>query len=181
MRQIAKFTTRLCLDRLRASRSEWAQYVGQWLPEPLVADLLPLPEERLEMANELSIAFLTLLERLGPEERAVFLLRDVFDDDYPDIAAIVGKAEAACRQALHRARLRIREGRPRFAVAEDARENLLDQFLTTHVQFQLDVVGCGLVDDLGLAQVLAHEFARSSRGENCDSENFLQFRFLHLN
>jgi len=125
---LVTITTRLCLDRLRAARIQRAQYVGQWLPEPIVADLQPSPEERLEMANELSIAFLTLLERLGPEERAVFLLRDVFDYDYPDIAVIVGKAEAACRQTLHRARLRVREGRPRFAVTEDTRATLLERF-----------------------------------------------------
>lgn len=145
---LVTIATRLCLDRLRASRSTRARYVGQWLPEPLVEDLEPSPEQRLEMANELSIAFLTLLERLGPEERAVFLLRDVFDYDYPDIAAIVGKAEAACRQTLHRARLRVREGRPRFSVAEEARENLLERFFVAARSGDRQAVMALLTDDV---------------------------------
>jgi len=145
---LVTITTRLCLDRLRASRIERTQYVGQWLPEPLVADLQPTPEQRLEMATELSIAFLTLLERLGPEERAVFLLRDVFDYDYPDIAAIVGKAESTCRQTLHRARLRVREGRPRFAVAEEARENLLERFFVAARSGDRQAVMALLTDDV---------------------------------
>jgi RNA polymerase sigma-70 factor (ECF subfamily) len=144
---LVTITTRLCLDRLRAVRSERSDYVGQWLPEPLVADLQPSPEQRLEMADELSIAFLMLLERLGPEERAVFLLRDVFDYDYPDIAAIVGKAEAACRQTLHRARLRITEGRPRFAVTEDTRESLLERFFVAARSGDRKAVMALLTDD----------------------------------
>lgn len=109
-------TTRLAIDRLRAARAEREAYVGAWLPEPLVALDERTPEAEVEQADDLSFAFLLMLERLAPEERAAFLLRQVFDYDYPEIAAILGKSEAALRQAVHRARERVRADRPRFRV-----------------------------------------------------------------
>jgi RNA polymerase sigma-70 factor, ECF subfamily len=121
--------TRLCLDRLRATRQDRERYVGPWLPEPILTDTLPSPELQLEMQNEVSVAFLALLERLGPEKRAAFLLREVFDYDYPEIAEMLGKAEPALRQMVHRARAEVREGRPRFKVKEEARERLLEKFM----------------------------------------------------
>ena len=120
-------TTRLAIDRLRRLRTEREAYVGPWLPEPLVA---PAPPDRdLDLAADLSIAFLTLLERLAPEERAAFLLHDVFDIGYPHIAAMIGKSEAACRQMVHRARERVRGERKRFDVTEDVKSTLLQKFM----------------------------------------------------
>jgi len=117
--------TRLCIDRLRQLRTEREAYVGPWLPEPLVAEAAPPADQAAELASDLSVAFLALLERLAPEERAAFLLHEVFDSGYGDIALILGKSEAACRQIVSRARKRIRAGRPRVRVSAVARTRLL--------------------------------------------------------
>src|SRR3990172_3938753 len=98
---------RLCIDQLRSARAQREQYIGPWLPEPLITEEAETMDGRLELADSLSIAFLLLLERLTPTERAVFLLRDVFDYSYPEIARIVGKSEANCRQMARRARTHI--------------------------------------------------------------------------
>jgi RNA polymerase sigma-70 factor (ECF subfamily) len=121
-------TTRLCIDRLRQLRAEREAYVGPWLPEPLVEEA-PAPDEATELASDLSLAFLALLERLAPEERAAFLLHDVFESDYHEISAALGKSEAACRQIVSRARRRVREERPRVRVSAAARERLVDAFM----------------------------------------------------
>lgn len=121
-------TTRLCLDRLRVLKHERERYTGPWLPEPIVEDYAASPETQLELADEVSLGFLAVLERLGPEERAVFLLHDVFDYDYAEVAEVVGKAEPSCRQMIHRARLRVRESHPRFTVTAESRERLLEKF-----------------------------------------------------
>jgi RNA polymerase sigma-70 factor (ECF subfamily) len=122
-------TTRLCLDRLRALKEEHERYIGSPLPEPIIEDLAPSPEAQREFEDEISIAFLTVLERLGPDERTVFLLHDVFDYGYPEIAEIVGKSEAACRQMVHRARPRVRGARARYSVTAQSRARLLERFL----------------------------------------------------
>lgn len=122
-------TTRLAIDRLRAAKTEREAYIGWWLPEPLVEVEERTPEAAAELAGDLSVAFLHLLERLAPEERAAFLLRQVFDYDYPDIAAILGKGEAAVRQAVHRAAERVRAGRPRFQVPAETHLRLLEKFV----------------------------------------------------
>jgi RNA polymerase sigma-70 factor, ECF subfamily len=127
---LVTITTRLCLDHLRELKLERELYVGPWLPEPIVEDQFPSPEMQLELAGEVSVAFLAVLERLGPEERAAFLLHDVFDYDYPEVAEILGKAQPACRQMIHRARSRVRESRPRFSVTAESRERVLRKFLT---------------------------------------------------
>src|SRR6266404_3697480 len=101
--------TRLCIDRLRAVRAEREQYVGPWLPVPLIGEAAPAADAPAELSSSLSIAFLVVLERLSPDERAAFLLREVFDTEYAEIAQILGKSEAACRQMLSRARKRVRE------------------------------------------------------------------------
>lgn len=119
--------TRLSIDRLREAKQKREQYVGPWLPEPLVAE--EAPDRAAELASDLSVAFLTVLERLAPEERAVFLLREVFDMDYPELAQMLGKNEAACRQMLHRARQRMHQDRPRFQVNPEAHRRLLDRFV----------------------------------------------------
>ena len=95
---LATVTTRLAIDELRSARSRRERYVGDWLPEPIVTDGADDPERRAEMADSLSLAMLVLLESLSPEQRAVLLLRDVFDYGYDEIAAIVGKSEANVRQ-----------------------------------------------------------------------------------
>lgn len=120
-------TTRLAIDRLRALTAERTRYSGPWLPEPIVSGA-PLPDHDLELAQDLSMAFLVLLERLAPEERAAFLLREVYDCGYPDIAAALGKSEAAARQIVHRARERVRGDRARFQATEEARARLVEQF-----------------------------------------------------
>ena len=126
--------TRLSIDRLRALKAEREAYVGWWLPEPLVEPLgEPLdertPESAAELAGELSVAFLHVLERLGPEERAAFLLRQVFDYDYPEIAAQLGKSEAACRQMVSRATERVQQARTRFDVPRSTHQQLLQRFI----------------------------------------------------
>ena len=118
--------TRLSIDRLRELRREREAYVGPWLPEPLVEDTAPPADQAAELASDLSVAFLALLERLAPEERAAFLLHDVFESDYGDIAAILGKSVVACRQIVLRARARVRADRPRVRVNPNARARLLD-------------------------------------------------------
>lgn len=120
--------TRLSIDRLREAKKERERYTGPWLPEPLVEER-EAPEHAVELASDVSMAFLMVLERLAPEERAVFLLREVFDVDYPEVARMLGKHEAACRQLLHRARERVRQGRPRFQVNPEAHRRLLERFI----------------------------------------------------
>jgi RNA polymerase sigma-70 factor (ECF subfamily) len=122
--------TRLCIDRLRAVRAERDAYVGPWLPEPLVEEPFAPPDAHAELASDLSVAFLVVLERLAPEERAALLLHDVFDCDYADVSRILGKNEAACRQIVHRARERARRDRPRFQVSEAAHMQLLERFVS---------------------------------------------------
>lgn len=121
-------TTRLALDRLRRARAEREQYTGPWLPEPLAPDG-ERPDAVLERDESLTLSFLLLLERLGPEERAAFLLHEVFDYGHAEAAAILGIGEDACRQRVHRAKTRLREGRPRFHVDEVAQRRLLQRFV----------------------------------------------------
>jgi RNA polymerase sigma-70 factor, ECF subfamily len=122
-------TTRLAIDRLRALKTERDAYKGPWLPEPVSAGgAAPPPDQHLELASDLSTAFMVLLERLAPEERAAFLLHDVFEFDYHEIATVVGKSEDACRQIVHRARTRVKSERKRFDVTEAAKAKLLRQF-----------------------------------------------------
>lgn len=124
--------TRLCIDELRAERARREAYVGPWLPEPWMAaaeDAQAEPVDRgAELADDLSIAFLLILERLGPEERAALLLHDVFDADYSDIAATLGKSEAAVRQIVARARQRAGTDRKRYPVTAEAQRDLIRRF-----------------------------------------------------
>lgn len=120
-------TTRLALDRLRRLKTEREAYFGPWLPQPIVTDAPP--DRHLDLADDLSMAFLTLLERLAPEERAAFLLHDVFDVGYPQIASVIEKTESTVRQVVHRARERVRGERKRFDVSESAKTALLQRFL----------------------------------------------------
>lgn len=121
--------TRLAIDRLRAAKAEREHYAGTWLPEPLVDWHEDTPEAMLERAGELSLAFMHLLERLGAEERAAFLLRQAFDYDYGEIAHMLGKSPAAVRQLVHRAGERLRSERPRFEVPRERHRRLVQQFI----------------------------------------------------
>jgi RNA polymerase sigma-70 factor (ECF subfamily) len=121
-------TTRLAIDRLRRLKTERQAYAGPWLPEPLVAEPPP-PDRAVDLADDLSVAFLTLLERLAPDERAALLLHDVFDVGYGRIAAVLERSEAACRQVVHRARERVRGSRKRFEADATTRMALLRRFM----------------------------------------------------
>jgi RNA polymerase sigma-70 factor (ECF subfamily) len=116
---LSRVITRLCLDRLKSARRRREIYVGPWLPEPLVADadLVTMPEE--SVAGDVSVALLLVLERLSPLERAAFILHDVFDMDFDEVAAALGRSEATCRQLARRARAHVDEAKPRFAVARE--------------------------------------------------------------
>lgn len=122
-------TTRLAIDRLRRAKVEREHYPGPWPPEPLSQADMSSPEIELERDDDVSIAFLTLLEALSPEERAVFVLHDILDDDYADIAETLGKSQAACRQMVHRARERLTSRRKRYLVDEETKKRMLERFL----------------------------------------------------
>ena len=147
---LVTIVTRLSIDRLRAARTEREAYVGWWLPEPLVEADERSPEAVAEFAGELSLAFLWVLERLAPEERAAFLLRQVFDHDYDEIAALLGKTEAACRQMVHRASQRVQQERPRFEVSEDAHRRLLEKFVQAARSGERAAMESLLADDVQL-------------------------------
>jgi RNA polymerase sigma-70 factor (ECF subfamily) len=145
---LSAVTTRLSIDQLRSARARRESYLGPWLPEPLLADqLAPDPGQRAEAADSLSMAFLLLLERLTPLERAAFLLRDVFGYEYGEIAEIISKSEANCRQLAARARRHVTENRPRFTTSREQREALADRFF--------DAIGDGEID--GLVSMLADD------------------------
>lgn len=141
-------TTRLAIDALRSARMRRETYVGVWLPEPIAASATaPDPAERAEMRESLSLAFLVLLETLSPVERAVFLLREVFDYDYSQIAEIVQKSEDNCRQLFARARKRIDEGKPRFNPDTHQQQELAARFFGAADQGDLAGLVSFLADD----------------------------------
>jgi RNA polymerase sigma-70 factor (ECF subfamily) len=141
--------TRLAIDRLRAVKAEREHYPGWWLPEPIVEPLDErTPESVAELAGDVSLAFLHLLERLSPDERAAFLLRQVFDHDYDEIAAMLGKSEAACRQMVHRAAERLRQQRPRTTVPRPVHEALLRKFMVAARSGQREAVKALLAEDV---------------------------------
>ncbi|NML44592.1 RNA polymerase sigma-70 factor [Ramlibacter sp. G-1-2-2] len=139
--------TRLSIDRLRAAKAEREAYVGWWLPEPIVELDERTPETAAELASDLSVAFLHLLERLAPEERAAFLLRQVFDYDYDEIAAIMDKTEPALRQMVHRAGERVRAERPRFEVPRETHTKLLARFMQAAQSGQRDAIRALLAEN----------------------------------
>lgn len=129
--------TRLSIDRLRAAKVEREHYIGTWMPEPTLTGAPDTPEQLLERADNVSVAFLAVLERLAPEARAAFLLREVFDADYEDLARTLGKTEAACRQLVHRAKAQVLDARPRFSVPRETHERLLRAFADAAVRGSL--------------------------------------------
>ena len=140
-------TTRLALDRLRRAKTERQHHVGPWLPEPLVSEEEE-PQTRAERGESLQISFLLMLERLSAEERAAFLLHDIFDYSHAEAAAMLGIAEDACRQRAHRAKQRLREGRPRFTHAPEAQQRLLEKFMQAMQQPTPDVLKSLFADDV---------------------------------
>lgn len=142
--------TRLAIDRLRAAKTEREAYVGWWLPEPLVELDERTPEAAAELAGELSVALLWVLERLSPEERAAYLLRQVFDHDYDEIAVLLGKSEAACRQMVHRAAERLQQERPRFEVPKDAHQRLVARFMLAARSGEREAIKDLLADNVQL-------------------------------
>ena len=162
-------TTRLALDRLRRAKVEREQYVGPWLPEPLVPEA-EHPDATLERGESLTLSFLLLLERLSPEERAAFLLHEVFDYSHAEAAAILDIAEDACRQRVHRAKARLREGRPRFSVDEAAQRRLLQRFVAAMAEPTLDTLRSLFAEDAihisdggGLARATLHPLHGAER------------------
>jgi RNA polymerase sigma-70 factor (TIGR02957 family) len=151
---MATVTTRRAIDQLRSARARREQYVGQWLPEPIITDGRDDPARHAETADLLSLALLALLERLSPEQRAVLLLHDVFDYGYPQIAAIVGKSQDNVRQLATRARRHVRQRRPRFRTTREQREELARRFFAA--------VEHG--DVSGLEVLLAHDVALTGDG-----------------
>jgi RNA polymerase sigma-70 factor (ECF subfamily) len=125
-------------------------YVGEWLPEPLVSDSSADPARHAEMADSLSLAFLVLLESLSPEQRAVFLLHDVFDYGYGEVAEIVGKSEANARQLAARARRRVKDQKPRFEASREEREQLARRFFAAAEEGDVTALEALLADDVVL-------------------------------
>lgn len=122
---LTRAVTRLCLDQLKSARHRREKYVGPWLPEPVETEAADEFD-----AESISTAFLLLLERLTPRERAVFLLRKVFDVDYPEVARLLDQSESNVRQLFHRAQRHVRENRPRFAASADDHRRLLEGFVS---------------------------------------------------
>lgn len=127
---LATIATRLCLDRLKSARAARETYVGPWLPEPVLTEPGLTPEDLVQRRESITLAFLNLLETLTPEERAVYLLREVFDYGYDEIADVLQTSAANCRQLFHRAKQRVADGRPRFAPSDEARRRLVERFMT---------------------------------------------------
>jgi RNA polymerase sigma-70 factor (ECF subfamily) len=139
-------TTRLALDRLRRARTERRHYPGPWLPEP-APEPVGTPDATLERSETLTLSFLLLLERLSPEERAAFLLHEVFDYSHAEAAAILEITEDACRQRVHRARSRLREGRPRFHVDAREQRRLLERFVAAMQEPTLETLRALFAED----------------------------------
>jgi RNA polymerase sigma-70 factor (ECF subfamily) len=165
---LTTITTRLCLDYLKAAQTKRQSYFGIWLPEPTVGDEAlvddsdlwdrvspvdpaPTPAEVITQQESISMAFMVILEQLTPVERAVLLLRGVFDYDYPEIAAIVGKSEANCRQIFHRAQAQVRAQRPRFDVMAETHSAVVNQFMAALASGEMDALLQLLTQDAALA------------------------------
>jgi RNA polymerase sigma-70 factor (ECF subfamily) len=144
---LSTLVSRLALDHLRSAAVRRETYVGEWLPEPLVASADEDPARKAEMADSLSLAFLVLLESLSPEQRAAFLLREVFDEPYDRIAEIIGTSEQNARQLATRARRHVDERRPRFEASREQREELATRFFAAAEEGDLK----------GLEELLAHD------------------------
>lgn len=145
--------TRLCLDHLRTARVRREQYIGQWLPEPIATALAPAPgpEATVDTAETIDMAMLVVLERLSAVERAAFILHDVFDFGYDELAEMLGKTEGACRQLVHRARQRLAEPRQRFTATSEQRRELTLAFLRAAAEGDMEGLLAILAEDAVLA------------------------------
>jgi RNA polymerase sigma-70 factor, ECF subfamily len=141
--------TRLCLDRLKSARAAREEYIGPWLPGPVVAEDVPGPERSVALAESVTLAFMVLLETLSPEERAAFLLREVFEHDYDDIGAMLDTTPANCRQLFHRAKARIAERRPRFPDAVHEKRPLIGRFVDALRNADEQALNGILAEDVG--------------------------------
>lgn len=147
---LSTVVTRVSIDVLSSARVRREAYVGPWFPEPLLSDPYQDPERSAELADSLSMAALLLLERLTPLERAVFVLREVFAFDFPEIAGAVGRSEAACRQLAVRARRHMDEGRPRFDADRAEREELAGRFFDAFRAGDVDALRALLLADVDM-------------------------------
>lgn len=166
---LATVTTRLAIDELRSARRRRETYTGEWLPEPILTGGEDDPARQAELADSLSMAVLVLLERLSPEQRAVLLLRDVFDYSYQEIAGIVGKTEENVRQLASRARKHVGAARPRFTTSRAQQEELTRRFFAAAQEGDLGALEADLAHDVvltgdGGGKVLA--LARSLHGRS---------------
>lgn len=141
---LVRVTSRLCIDRLRSAKVQREAYRGPWLPEPLIEELSVDP---LERAEDVSVAFLLALERLSPLERAVFLLHDVFDEDYASVAETLGRNEAAVRQLAARARTHVKDSKPRFTVSQEDAAKLAAAFMAAAAQGDMKALSAVLAED----------------------------------
>lgn len=140
-------TTRLSIDRLRAAKTQREHYPGIWLPEPQITEAPATPEEIKERVDEVSVAFLMLLERLTPEARAAFLLYEVFDMGYSEVAEAIGKTQAACRQLVSRARAQLKDDRPRYVVSRETHLRLLQRFTQAIERADFAAINALLAED----------------------------------
>lgn len=147
---LTTIVTRLCLDRLKSARAARETYVGPWLPEPVAIDERTGPEQSAALAESVTLAFMVLLETLTPEERATFLLREVFEYEYSDIAGVLATTPSNCRQLFHRAKARIEERRPRFREQAQGKRELVRRFADALRQGDASVLTSVLAEDVGL-------------------------------
>lgn len=185
--------TRLCIDQLRSARRTREEYYGVWLPEPLVEEPARSPADAAALADSLTMAFMLMLEALSPVERAVFLLREVFDYDYDDIAGIVGKTESNCRQIVRRAKASLPNRETPTAPSEQARR-VVQQFLAATATGEVgDLIalltddatlytdGGGRVASAGRPIHTADHIGRFFVGIRRHSEGGIEHQFMHVN
>jgi RNA polymerase sigma-70 factor, ECF subfamily len=141
--------TRLCLDRLKSARATREQYIGPWLPEPVLTSEVGDQETMLQRAESVTLAFLVLLEQLSPEERAVFVLKDVFEYDHAEIAEMLGTTVENSRQLLHRAKARLAEGRPRLSGSAESRRAVAERFARAFSAGDASALAALLTKDVG--------------------------------
>ena len=170
---VATVVSRLAIDELRSARARRESYVGEWLPEPITERPEDDPARQAELADSLSLAFLVVLESLSPEQRAAFLLHDVFDYDYDRVAEIVGTSEQNARQLASRARRHVDEGRTRFDASEEQRNELAASFFTAVEDGDFEALEALLAEDVelhgdggGVAPAIRHPvFGRAKAGQ----------------
>jgi RNA polymerase sigma-70 factor (TIGR02957 family) len=178
---VATVTTRLAINELHSARARREQYVGEWLPEPIITDGSDDPVQHAEMADSLSLALLVLLETLSPEQRAVLLLHDVFDYDHAQIAEIIGKSQDNVRQLATRARRHVEQGRPRFQTTREQRDELAQRFFQAAEQGDLAELEALLAHDVVLTGDSGGNvpaLARSLRGRNRVARTLSNWRGL---